>query len=102
MVDYNDNTVGWKTILVGCLPLTPIGLPFQCLPLCAEGWQRKDENGESKICYPASNVMLFFFPVCLAWFYPLDKKKSGANRTTMFKKNPVYYKNTKNSSVLVF
>lgn len=88
MTDYNDNTVWLKTVAVGCGPL--IGLPFQCLPLCAEGWQRKDDKGKSSCCYPASNCMLFAFPVCLAWFYPIDKKKKVADPKNMYQQNPVY------------
>jgi len=81
---HNDNEVGIKTVAVGFAPL--VGLPFNLLPLCATGWQRKDENGDSSCCYPASNVALCFFPFCTAWCYPIDQKKSSAT-TNVTSKN---------------
>ena len=60
--------IGCKTVLVGCLPI-----PFSVLPLCVPSWQRKDEENQSSLCHPVSNVVLCLLPVCFAWFYPIDQ-----------------------------
>ena len=89
MSKYNNNEVGVKTIVVGCGPL--IGCPTNLLPICglAPSWQRKDENGDSSCCYPASNVALFCCPICTMWFYPIDKKKeTGSSSNTVIAKQP--------------
>lgn len=76
MSKYNEgNEVGYRSLLVGCGPL--VGLPFNFIPLCAKSWQRKDLNGNSACCYPASNVALCAFPICTAWFYPIDPPRQS-------------------------